>query len=163
MPEVGLRCLSYDPLNWCWASVTEAVVRHYRGPGPPMCDIVNWRLNRQDCCPTVPGGVCDVASDLDTGLQASGCLETRVDNPVAPLLIRKQIVANRPLCAFIEWDAARLGHFVIITGFDVQSKLWVIDPQTGPSVPHLWDYEAFRYRYRDLGKWKATFLTKPAS
>ncbi len=89
-------------------------------------------------------------------LKTVGVFRELVESTVPFERIVEEIHARHPVCCRIEWPDKK-GHFVCIDGYEGRT-LFVKDP----SDRSLWriPYDEFRTRYRSIGRWTHTYLTR---
>ncbi|PYQ31390.1 MAG: hypothetical protein DMF56_05710 [Acidobacteria bacterium] len=138
---------------WCWAAVSVSVRRFY-DPSRVIsqCQQASAQIFTADCC-SGPAK-CDMEWPLSKALNGLGVLREVVDGPLPLATIAREINDGHPIGCRIEWS---VGHFVCIVGYDDQ-LLTIKDPLFGTSRVR---YDEFVSRYRDIGTWTHTYLTKP--
>jgi hypothetical protein len=146
--------------NWCWAAVTVSVDRYFAATS---LNVAQCELAGQ----VFGAGVCGHEENfneprtLQKGLRIVGNLnEPPIGGPVDFDTLRKEITADRPVCARIAWDGGG-AHFVAIDGCTQfnsgEQQLHVQDPKYGPSFV---SYGEMVSGYRYEGEWTDTFLLK---
>lgn len=164
-----------EETNWCWAAVTQAVLRfskkidisqeaiasnHSRLTGKSYdCSQRHRRKQtlRKKCGDANCLGACNDAHILRIILAEHGSFDRTLTSNAAPTFdhIRTEIAAKRPLPCRVQWRP-RGGHFVLITGWqygvDDVERVRVLDPawnEGGSSViERTIAYDDLAHRYR---------------
>jgi hypothetical protein len=145
--------------EWCWASVTQAVDRFYRGGQRSQCDFARGLLGTGSCGSNCTSKTCNSAQPLEHALDLSRLLREPPVGLVDFTDIRREITAQAPVCVHI--DRAK-GHFLVIVGFaESPNRLAILDPDRNtPGSPQSEGFESFRdFGYSLGGSWDDTYLT----
>ena len=142
--------------EWCWAAVAASVCAFF-DPASTLtqCQVASSCLNLECCVDAKP---CNVPFDLASALAQSLNL---ADQPSQDALsfdsLAAQIDSGKPVCCHISWDDGT-GHFNALAGYDpVNQDVDIRDPLYGnQTLP----YAKFVSRYRNVGKWDGTYLTR---
>lgn len=165
LPGVGVTLAFQIELQaqtwWCWIAAAVSVARFYN-PGIflSQCALANALLHTNICC--FNGVACNQMGRLDLALAQTHNLFPPVKGAPATFVeVSNVIGSNRPLGCGIRWSNG-LAHFVVIYGFsrDFSGTEWVAvaDPMYGNSdLP----YQNFALNYRGMGRWVASYATRP--
>jgi hypothetical protein len=101
--------------NWCWAAVDQMVLAYYSS-FIPQCQVAGNALH-MGCCPTTPGGPCDVPGDSHIAAYFPRTIQ--VERTLSYLEIMNEIRAHRPIIYSKDWTNG--GHLMVIMGFKLTS------------------------------------------
>lgn len=116
---------------WCWAAVSEMVFRYY-GRGLAQCQILSgWYQG--NCC-AVPQACLTTAplQVIQQTLAAFNIRSTVFPGPISFQAVQSEINAGRPI--IVAYRGSSAGHVVIISGYDAQGNVYILDPLFGPFV-----------------------------
>jgi hypothetical protein len=102
--------------NWCWAASDQMVLAYY-SYYIPQCAVADNHLHL-GCCPSTPGGVCDVTGD--SHIQYYFPRAIKVPGPLGFGKIMDEIKANRPIIYSRDWTNG--GHLMVATGYKLTSS-----------------------------------------
>jgi hypothetical protein len=167
MPEIPFHLEKQEATNWCWAAIAVSVNHHF-APGSRwrQCGLVKAVLGKApekdrpknpDWCAKPVPRQCNRSYYLEDALRRLGRLK-RCSGPLGYREIQREIDADRPVCARIEYrDKGRSGHFVVITGYHTDHSLDIADPwYHGGKVK----YQVFKTNYRNSARWTHTYLVR---
>lgn len=144
--------------QWCWAAVAASVSRYYQaGTTWTQCRVANRQWGRNDCCGTGASGACNNPSTLDTALTTVGHLNRMTNSQQSLQTVENELVENRPLCIRVGWSGGG-GHFIVASGVEDDSFVWVSDPGGGTTA--LVAYDTLRTAYRGSGTWTHSYFTR---
>lgn len=144
--------------QWCWAAVSASVSRYYRPASTwTQCSIANAQWGRTDCCGSGASGACNNPSVLQTALTTVGHLDRQTGVQESLQTVENELVAGRPLCIRVGW-AGGGGHFIVASGVEDDSFVWVSDPGGGTTA--LVAYDTLRTAYRGSGTWTHSYFTR---
>jgi hypothetical protein len=126
--------------NWCWAASDQMVLAYY-SYYIPQCMVVENQLH-SGCCPSTPGGSCDVPGD--SHIQSYLPKAVKVAGPLGFGQIMDEINANRPILFSKDWTNG--GHLMVATGYKLTPtgiKYVLRNNSIGPSST-LIRYEEYR-------------------
>jgi hypothetical protein len=155
-------------LNWCWAAVAASIARFYSPDTAwTQCRIACEHLERNDCCTANPPGdipaACNVPAHL-SHVMPYVCYCKRVAYAVSLKDCQRQIAEGFPVGAHITWPGQSVdyGHFVVISGYDLDLGILVIDDPSGAQGQSDVPYAKFLDDYLEAGAtWDRTYYTKP--
>jgi Papain-like cysteine protease AvrRpt2 len=149
--------------EWCWDAVSVSI-DHYFNTNSPLTQpaFATHELN-------VPLAEANQPRYIQFALQDLGRLESNPNGCLAFADIQKQLDANLPVVAHIEWDQGG-AHYVLITGYQFSPtgapQVLVADPLMASGSVLVWDYATFVYAYSPShsqaeGYWVDTCLVHP--
>jgi hypothetical protein len=161
--EAPCPLVEQEQTEWCWASVGQGVRKRYQEPPfLRQCDVAN--TVKSDCCSP---GACNTGDSLSIVLKE---LKHRRGLEIGRALkfseVYEQIADNRPVCCFIDHNAPKVDHFVVIAAagvVDGEETVGIVDPGEGREheIPQPFAYTDF-LGY-DGGEWLASYKTKKMS
>jgi hypothetical protein len=164
---LDFRMQSQTQINWCWAAVAASIGDFYdQSMKWTECVVANMFLNLTCCCGEGFGSIvpseCNVPAHLSHVLP-NVCFTKRLAHAVPIELCQRQICDGYPIGAHITWHGGSVdfGHFVVITGYDLDANTLVVqDP--GPSLDRAEvDYDVCLTNYLAVGAWDRTYYTRP--
>ncbi len=150
--------------NWCWAAVAVGVAAAYGDTDPKwksQCRVAK-RVKNKPCCPAGALAKCDKPHNLPPALDDHhnpAAIATQDEKDFG--FVKQQTDAGLPLAVRIEFSDGRSSHFVVISGYSVQSgipHLWIYDPATG--LEDHYQFDEFSLHFDKIGTWGQTFRTK---
>jgi len=173
----GVTQQRQDMLEWCWASVARAVLKHNKGVTREQCRLASQYKAGQgysDYCCT--GGnstwgrpiasedrkaVCNQPHTLHDVLGEFDAYEGFVDHPDGPegvSGVERQLRENTPPIASISWPNGGAHAITIVSGTNADNltNYEIYDPWTG----RAWTTRANLKTYQTIGKWTQTIHTK---
>jgi len=145
---------------WCWAAVAQAIDRYFNSRSPrTQCQIAGMLFPSRRCCARPPS--CDEPQSLRDALREVGHLREFVESRVPFATVADEIDQHLVIGARIGWPGG--GHFVIISGYSVNSRnepqLEILDPwEDEPIQPFIVSYERFALAYQSYGEWTHSYL-----
>ena len=131
---------SQEGYYWCWAASDQMVLAYYSNYFT-QCKLVDNQLH-SGCCPSTPGGSCDVPGD--SHIQSYFSNAQKVGGPLEFGKIMQEINANRPIIYSKDWTNG--GHLMVATGYKLSStgiRYVMRNNSIGPSST-LIRYEEYR-------------------
>lgn len=113
---------------WCWAAVSEMVIRYYRG-SVTQCQILSGWYGR-DCC-SFPSS-CQTTAPLhiiQQTLHAHGVGSLYVPRPLSFQEVATEIDLGRPI--IIAYRGSFVGHVVVLYGYEPGGFVFIHDPFYG--------------------------------
>ena len=166
-----------EEVNWCWAAVTQAVLKFRHGREISQEDIASdhaRRTGKKYLCAAphrrkVLGGACGDGSCtgscndnhlLRIVLAEQGCLRDVLTAKAAPSFdaVRAEIDSGRPLACRVQWQPTG-GHFILVSGWSIGAdrarRVHVLDPasnQGGKTIAErILPYDTFASGYTQSG------------
>lgn len=157
--ELNFSVQTAEQPNWCWAAVSVSIAVFYDPKSLwKQCLLANKLLVQTTCCQDGSSNECDEPWYLGKALDEIGLLDNMVSEAVSFKVIEEQINQGKVICAAITWNVSHGGtHFVAISGYGDNENLIIKDPVFGAAQL---DYNTFKTKYKKLGKWTYTYLTK---
>lgn len=168
----GFRMLLQEQSNWCWASVTQAILARV-GTAMGQGDVATAHLSANGnslactgpfsghsgagaCAPTPAcAGSCNDRHIIRHILEETGQFRATLSTGgVAPSFqqIQQEIGQQRPVVVVINWPNGA-GHFIAVSGWQVsasgEERVEVHDPKNGVAGQAI---PAANIRYNDLAK-----------
>jgi hypothetical protein len=148
---------------WCWAASGQMITQYFFGEGVPQFRQANLRLERTDCGPAEPPGVC-----VKGGVPQFHTLKLSAKREFKPLTweqLTAQIDAGKPVGFAWQWKRCNSprpapSHYMVARGyltFDGVKMVVVNDPLPQPGkntkggtvmVMNYRDYVKFCHKYR---------------
>ncbi len=134
--ELGVKKISQNNSNWCWAA-TSSMVGNYYGRS----------LSQRDICVYVKGSAVNQTASFTETVTALSYATNKSVTQTTTLSFNslKSIISSlKPFLLRIAWNGGTgSGHLYVVSGFkDSQNQLQLIDPIAG--VPKRY------YKYNDL-------------
>ena len=166
-----------DTAQWCWASVTRAVLKHNKNIEREQCYLASeWVAGHgytNYCCtgsnsqwgrPTPASdrtAACVQPFSVTTALNEFGAYESYISHPIDPAGlsgVEAQLQANTPPVAIIGWPNGTSHAITVVSGTNANNltNYEIYDPWDG----RMWITRANLKVYRTTGKWIATIHTK---
>ncbi|AFE07198.1 hypothetical protein COCOR_06888 [Corallococcus coralloides DSM 2259] len=136
MPQVTTATLPVPAYTqqqsmWCWAACIEMVLTYYNTAAVQQCEIVNYGVQRTDCCSNPSSGWCNTS--ISTAMYAGIYNHFGVNNfaplggPATFVGVQQNINHNRVLEAQLNW-AVGGAHVVLVIGWLVadDNSIWVL-------------------------------------
>lgn len=169
----GFRMQTQAGTWWCWAAVASSVAAKY-DPNTTwtQCAVATALYDRLatplDCC-REDKPLCDRSQILSQVFAVTGNLVGDAHPDIVAFdEIRREIDADRPVCARIGWrPTLEGGHFVTITGYQVTDGVTYLDVEDPSDEDSFADnrrsmtLEAFTSAYDQMGEWTWTYRTGP--
>ena len=170
---------------WCWAAVSSMVTATYNpNEGTPQTSIVHGMLcsstcalgeanKPKNCCVdrAAPGDFPNSAARLGCGFTFVRHLDTYKQGTVDFATLIERIDRDQPVALHVA--SGGNGHFVVVTGYDDQGHVQILDPwpvASGSPVTGgmeawvLYDSLIINYHGDHLtGKWDYTYFSDPTT
>jgi hypothetical protein len=167
MPLLTFPIQTQQAKEWCWIACAVST-DHYYNPGSAwdQGSLANAMLGLTICSTTPVPDQCDKPGQFKNSIGYVQRLRTAVSTPILLSGIQAEIDASdpigHPVCAGIQWADEKVGHLVVICGYDNSAGtdyIYVADPGTG-TIHHL-PYNSFLTSYEGKGTWTNTYFTEP--
>jgi hypothetical protein len=157
--EIAVRIPQQTRDNWCWAAVAAGLETAFDAASArSQCRIVADVLNNPGCCPPVPANARACNLPRRPQLALGPLFDRRVDavagGTTFPFVV-SEITAGRLVLANLGFATGRVGHLVVISGFQRPGTLFVWDPYTGRRSEE--DVRQFLRAFRNRGTWRASY------
>jgi hypothetical protein len=130
--DVVIEYVPQAQSRWCWAAVTEMVVRYF-GSTIDQFDIVSSAFSL-DCRNPENTIRCNAANDLTKPFQSAAGVEmTFHSHTISEAQLRHELTNARPVVMKIEWTD-KGNHLMLISGYAIVSGIatyHVMDPLDG--------------------------------
>lgn len=149
---------------WCWAAVSASIANFYNAATSwTQCRIATVEKDAP-CCEDGSSKECNQAYALDQALERTDNLRDFLDRTLDASEIRTEIHQKSPLGCRIAWNATE-GHFLVINGYEEpEGQLWVdVEDPDRSFDASTYPYDEFANRYRGIGRWTHSYLTRAAS
>jgi hypothetical protein len=125
--NINMQAQQYS--NWCWAATGNTIASYYgyNYSQNQFCNLAFGRAINSSC----PNNQATLANDQNAFSQIGISPGTYVYNYLSYNAIIREIDANRPILARIQWTSGG-GHMEVLYGYD-QSKSWVYWGNPWPS------------------------------
>jgi hypothetical protein len=163
--ELPVHVAFQQKTYWCWAAVTAGVALYFGdAKWSAQCDVAKATLGIPTCCAPSPAcDRCDVRSTLSSSLTTVGHLDRYLKRGAAFSEIKATIDGDKPLGVRILWANGSGGHFVLVTGYEVDpgdptlNTIDIRDPFTGYRPDFL--FNDFAAGYDSGGQWTHCYWT----
>ncbi len=114
---------------WCWAAVSEMVLRYYGRPVAQCQILSSWY--RGDCCafPSLCLTTASIPVIRETMFQFGGVGSAYLPRAMTFAELSSEINAGRPL--IIAYRGSFSGHVVVLYGYDPEGFVYLHDPYFG--------------------------------
>lgn len=162
----GFTIQGQEQRQWCWAAISSSVSQFYNSASTwTQCRIVEQRPGRSACCSDPGDRRCNQPDKLNEGLRITGNLNRHnaATINVARDTIIDEINNNRPVCLFLSPKSGSVGHFIVVTGYRIETGGRILyrieDPANGGQVSVVPSRTLDQGKYKNHGRVTWYYLT----
>ncbi len=149
--SLNIAMMPQDQGNWCWAAVTQAILRHMHGHEVSQETIATTHMAQTgktlvcsgtekgkaaaqaQCNPGQCQGICNNMHLLWVIMTEQGCYGGAIQGAPSFQIIQGEITNQKPLACRVEWyGRPGIGHFILVVGYEIGpdgiQRVHVLDP-----------------------------------